>query len=663
MAKLGAWVPVKKGDHERVLITETLPFETPLIFSGDGFYVQMKENPSTNAVQRALTNVLVLRKGPKPGPVTVPFSYKIRKGVSEFRKLGVVHPSSLWEVRKFYEANDEWLIYQCSLSPLTIRAPEKVSGSFFERNDADAVNQYKKGQVISSEAAIHSRYNPSYFSYKGVTRLYKFFASERFVSLEQRYAMLKAIDTSRCFDSIYTHSIVWATMGKAVAKDSKQLATRASDFDRLMQNINHGETSGIIIGPEVSRIFAEIIFQRIDVTAMSRLQTLGLEYRRDYEVCRYVDDVFIFANSNATIQSVYECYTDAMAQYNLYSNPHKATELNRPFITQKSAVISNAKDFIELLESLIFQPLTSPRSMLRPQSNLNVDRSIEKCISSLRNICFASKANYDDVSSYILSACCERIKRFVKRKKVMTVEERGDYRDVSIVLVKLMFFLYTVAPTVNASFRFATGIILLLRFSAGRLPSLRNDIEQLVFSEICSFLHSESQKRSRSLSSFVSLEALNVLIVARELGNAYLLPPELVEKLFFSNTRANKTTSELCYFDLMTGIYYIGDNVRYAKLRSTIDSEIDDRLADLTGVDRVAEKAYLLLDTLSCPYFSAQKKRDWIVAFQQKFSIPSFSTTEITDFLTATQDRHWFIGWDRVDLLTLLQKKEVTPSY
>ena len=184
MASRGSWVSVKRGDHERVLITETLPYETPLIFSGDGFYSRMKEHPSANPVQRALTKILVLREGPKPNPVTIPFSYKIRKGITEFRKLGVVHPSSLWDLNNFYERHDEWLIYQCSRSPFSIRAPDGISGSFYERNEADAMNQYKKGQVLSSDSAIHSRYNPSYFSYKGYNRLYKFFQSDRFVRLE-----------------------------------------------------------------------------------------------------------------------------------------------------------------------------------------------------------------------------------------------------------------------------------------------------------------------------------------------------------------------------------------------------------------------------------------------------------------------------------------------
>jgi len=39
-----------------------------------------------------------------------------------------------------------------------------------------------------------------------------------------------------------------------------------------MQSANYGETNGIIIGPEFSRIFAELILQQIDKSVESDLR-------------------------------------------------------------------------------------------------------------------------------------------------------------------------------------------------------------------------------------------------------------------------------------------------------------------------------------------------------------------------------------------------------
>jgi len=661
MAKRGSWVSVKRGDHERVLVTETLPFETPIIFSGDGFYWRMKENATAPRIQQELANILVLRRGPKPAAATEPFLYKIRKGASEFRRLAVVHPSALWDVRNFYEKFDEWMIYECSLSPFSIRAPYKISGSFYERNDSDAMNQFKKGQITTSDFDAKSRYNPSYFSYRKFTRLYKFFGSAMFTDLEQRFSLLKTLDTSRCFDSIYTHSITWASMGKAIAKDARKRQTCAGDFDALMQSINYGETSGIIIGPEVSRIFAEIIFQRIDIMAMERLKRFDLHYKKDYEVYRYVDDVYIFANSAAVVQQVYDSYTDAMAQFNLHSNPQKSTDIPRPFVTHKSEVIESAKRFIEHLGMELFEKTLGIRGQLRPLKNLNRKALVSKFVADLRSLCYSSEAKYEDLSSYVLSACCERIKRLVKRKRVIAIEEQSDYRIVICVLLKLMFFLYTVAPTVNASYRFATGVTLLLRFSRTKLDGA-GDVEQLIYEESIHLLGSEAQRRRRALSSFVSLEALNVLVVVRELGADFLLPKDLLERLFLDNSEMGGVT-EWCYFDLITCLYYIGNHPGYAALRSHVDKEIDRRLDDMKRVDRKAELAYLFLDILACPYISISRKEAWLEVFRKAFTISTFTSSEVNAYLGGPGPAPWFVGWGNVDILTLLQKKELVPSY
>lgn len=35
-------------------------------------------------------------------------------------------------------------------------------------------------------------------------------------------------------------------------------------WDKMMQEMNYNETNGIVIGPECSRIFAEVIMQYVD---------------------------------------------------------------------------------------------------------------------------------------------------------------------------------------------------------------------------------------------------------------------------------------------------------------------------------------------------------------------------------------------------------------
>ncbi|MFN8135210.1 MAG: hypothetical protein U0Z17_08290 [Bacteroidales bacterium] len=54
--------------------------------------------------------------------------------------------------------------------------------------------------------------------------------------------------------------------------------------------------NGIVVGPEISRIFAEIILQNVDINVLNILEKEGRKYEVDYEARRYVDDYFIFSN-------------------------------------------------------------------------------------------------------------------------------------------------------------------------------------------------------------------------------------------------------------------------------------------------------------------------------------------------------------------------------
>jgi hypothetical protein len=663
MAKRGEWVPVKRGDHERVLITDTLPFETPIIFSGDGFYCRLKKKSTSGRIHADLVDMLVLRKGQKPAPVTIPFSYKIRHRATGFRKLGVLHPSALWEVKEFYGKFDEWMIFECSRSPFSIRAPFKVSGSYYERSGSDAANQFKMGQVSTSDIDSLSRYNPSYFSYRGFTRLYRFFSSDDFVDLEKRYGFLRTLDVSRCFDSIYTHSISWALLGKKLAKENKKNAeSNDKAFDDLMMYVNHGETNGIVIGPEISRIFAEIIFQTVDIAAARRLESRDFRHGREYSIRRYVDDVFIFADSDAVAEQVRDVYMDALAEFNLYSNPLKMTAIPRPFTTSKTIVIDKARLLLESLSAQMFENYDKDRSQLRPARIWRSARITADFLTAIKSICHEAGVDYHELSSYLISALCDRAKRLVSSRRVTDEQEEKRYGTVISILLRVLFFVYTVAPTVNASYRMALGIVLLMRFARRRLPHECPAIEQLVFSEALSCLRAQAQHKSEAFSGFVALESINLLLVIRELGDTYLVPAHLAEKLFGFET-APERCAEWCYFDIVSCMFYIQGHAEYSALRKALNDEIDRRLSDLTDLEKNAEKAYLFLDMLTCPFVTDVRKRLWIDRFCSQFSLPAYTVSEVQEFFAASQQSDWFINWEGVDILTMLQKKEFVRVY
>ena len=90
-----------------------------------------------------------------------------------------------------------------------------------------------------------------------------------------------------------------------------------SIWDRLMQRMNYNETNGIVIGPEFSRIFAEVIFQYIDRCVENDLLVKGFRFNIDYECYRYVDDYFFFYNNPDVLNAANESYARHLNEYKL----------------------------------------------------------------------------------------------------------------------------------------------------------------------------------------------------------------------------------------------------------------------------------------------------------------------------------------------------------
>ena len=150
------------------------------------------------------------------------------------------------------------------------------------------------------------------------------------------------IDVSRCFDSLYTHSISWAVRSKDYIKVNKGGLNQSFDenFDKLMQNANHQETNGILIGSEVARIFAEIILQDIDQKVLNSLDSKGIFNNLDYTIRRYVDDFCIFAKSKEIADKVTDVIADELNSYKLYINTNKTKYFSILFMVSFGLVSS-----------------------------------------------------------------------------------------------------------------------------------------------------------------------------------------------------------------------------------------------------------------------------------------------------------------------------------
>ena len=650
---------IKKSDFGRVVSTETIPYETPVIFSNKGFHKHMgfKEK---DPISDFLFKSLVLGEIGEAPNSTIPFGYKVRKDSSEeFRRLAILHPLSQWKVRKFYENYDKLILYFCSQSPASIRAPDKIASTFYIKSAWENIYQYKTGSILESKDDSFTKHTPSYFAYRGYDRLYKFFDSRDYFDLEIAFSVLKTLDVSKCFDSIYTHCLSWAIKDKEFTKKYLDVkSTFAQEFDALMCHLNHNETNGIVIGPEISRIFAELIFQSIDCRCINKLQQAPFElsFGKQYTFRRYVDDVFIFAQDEKTAKTVYECYSDVLISFNLHPNTLKSKLYTRPFVTLKSRITREASVLINtfldrFLEQGISEEVLEPKKIHYPW------RLTRSFVNSVKSLCSYNNVTYDEISTYLIAVLVERVKKLVNVSKDVITKKQNEiiYRDACIVLIDALYFLYSVSPSVSASYKLCTAIIVLIRFSE-RLGQYGECLKQRLYELTAQLLESDTIGKGAAVDSFIPLELVNVVLTIRELENRYLLPLEVIEKLFMGR-------NTFTYFDIVSCLFFVRNENQYIKIKRRLISASKKKLKTFSDILMNTEKACLLLDLLACPYVDNALKKEWITRLYQRFDQPLPSVDKITNFLQSVQEHYWFVDWKDVDLLNSLEKKELKQAY
>ena len=385
---------VDLSDKYRALLTDVLPYETTLIFSNDGFYALIRDFASNKKIFEKLN--FILSKIEKDSKYFfIPYSFSIIRNDSKKRKLSLPHPLSQLTLCDLYEKYSDYIIYLCTKSNFSLRFPSAISSKF-----------YKKGCLSEDDETITAS---NYFKYSNYRLLYKFYDSRQFLKLEKKYTYLRKLDVSNCFSSIYTHSISWAVKTKEIAKQQIKSFNFEQDFDKFMQHVNYNETAGIAIGPEFSRIFAEIIFQSIDVKAEIKLASddYKLSLYKDYEIYRYVDDIFVFSNKAENLDIIEKIIQEELEPFRLYLNNAKEKDFLAPFTSDVSAakdelqfLFNDISDCISINDGYIcFEPLRI---------------SYTRFINRLKNILYRNDTSVFSVSSYIFY----RLKNIIKKSEI-----------------------------------------------------------------------------------------------------------------------------------------------------------------------------------------------------------------------------------------------------
>jgi hypothetical protein len=109
-----------------------------------------------------------------------------------------------------------------------------------------------------------------------------------------RFKFCAITDVARCYPSIYTHSIPWAINGRAASKaDQSSFSSNVfgNRLDFIFRQAQDGQTVGVPVGPDTSRVVAEVVLSAVDKSFLDRYA------KRKPTYLRHVDDYWIGGES------------------------------------------------------------------------------------------------------------------------------------------------------------------------------------------------------------------------------------------------------------------------------------------------------------------------------------------------------------------------------
>lgn len=716
-----------KYKKERVIFSDVLPYETPLIFSNRHFYrflvkykIRIEGNIllwDTNMPDGAFESLKLLlgfSSGKTEGSfsvanqnIKIPFSYKIAHKKDRFRELAIIHPGSQLKMIEFYEKYKYLIIHYCNQSNFSIRRPDKVACYFYYK---DRLHEQLLGKKIDSKEEYMKEYEnlKSYFSYKKYSNIYKFYEDYRYQRAEKKYEKLLKFDIQDCFNSIYTHSILWATLGgieqgKSAWQKNQHKDTFGSEFDDLMQKMNFAETNGIVIGPEFSRIFAEIILQKVDRDVENNMTSKGVYLNRDYECYRYVDDYFLFYNDEKTKNDILEQFSLRLREFKLTISDSKTKVLERPFVTE----ITIAK---QKIDSLFAENLKLHRRDEIIQAGTDEDEKdivdydengekgfkieklreflIEKRTFYLNPNVFNAKykviikesgVDYKSVVNYSLAKICSRLetlfKKFDDRYKylayfnVHTDLLLKDEKDKCIKLKKqdekaltsfvenildVVFFMYSNNKRINTTLKVLSILnVIILYFKNNyqlkkeKIIRFKTSNIEIIFKKIQDEINLVMQ--TTPFNQNTQLEAFYLLLALKEMGEDYEISDETINKYLSIDKYDRKPEDYRSWNMLLISVllYYYSDNEKYrgslAFLKQVIVAKINAISEQQRSIS--SELTLLKMDLLSCPYLDEVYKKQILDLFGL---IDNKRQLEVIEY--AKKQKSWFIKWKGFNL-------------
>lgn len=654
-------VKINKNDSNRVLLSELLPYEVPMLFSNEGLY-----NIITQKKHQYFFKKIRDKKDAKD--FGIPFTYEITKsGESDSRKLSIIHPLNQYDFIEFYKKYESIILHLCSRSPFSLRHAASVAKYYFSPEMVFDEDEMKnpgaeiQPDILNTETKIYK----SYFTYHPIDLIYKFYERNEYQRLEQKFNHLLEFDISKCFYNIYTHSICWAVKGKVQGKLNKGKETFENRFDELMQKANFNETNGIVVGSEVSRIFAEIILQQVDLNVIQAIEDDHKKGRTkikigiDFDIRRYVDDYFVFSNDEKVGEYILKLYKRKLDDYKLYINSAKTEKKSSPFITNIAVGKRELKKVMDSLFSGIIEESKDGEKVVKAIKIKNAYSLSQSFIKDFQCIVKSNNLTYDVLNKEVIRNFKRMLIKFLK-DELITKNKEG-WSTFLLFYLDVIFYAYSLHINSSGTYKIAQSIVLIEKFANQH----DRDFKHVVFSKIAKeadFAMGIYHRKSKANET--NVDTLNLLIALKKLGKDFLLTERKIRELFeFEEGKSSEGYNKINYFQIITLLYYYGNFDNFKILRAELIKVITNKMRMEVDPFSKAEFTCLFFDLICCPYITDDIKRKLlrVTKYMPHDALESDLNDEISKI---SASKMWFMNWDEeIDLEAVLKKKEFVSTY
>ena len=441
------WSGIERNKMDFIL-TDLLPVELSELFSFAPFYSFLLEKEQQKTIAQSIEKLKAIKaKGNcsmfQNSWSAKPLKYSILKGTDSMREMSVIQPLSALNLFLFMECYQKDILnfFNCTHC-FSIRYHRKNTDLYYKTKTKQVTHYFQRQSSQLGKSVIQQ--TGSCFKISPFESINAFTGSRIWRMCNFKYKYYAKIDYKSCFDSIYTHAFSWIIERNVIdAKDAKN-SHLFMTIDRVLQNINGRSSNGILVGPEFSRMIAEVLLQQVDYEILRELSNEGILQGADYSAFRYVDDIFIFANEQKSLDMIIEKFRLIGERYLLRLNELKLTKGETPCLPKEW--IEKTRNLSDIIANFFYQGKKTDYDRLPDEERFLVKRdfvSVDRIKDEIATLMKTYLHDKRTIVSFLLSTLLNNISK--KKNGYILFGNQGLGR--ALLLLDMALFIYAFYPS------------------------------------------------------------------------------------------------------------------------------------------------------------------------------------------------------------------------